>query len=83
MFIKAGKSAEVTIPFDDKTFRYWNVKTDRWEVEMGDYEIMIGASVSDIRLKGSLHVEGTTDVYPYNPAKMQYYYSNFPPEIRA
>lgn len=75
VFIKAGKSAEVTIPFDDKTFRYWNVKTDRWEVEMGDYEIMIGASVSDIRLKGSLHVEGTTDVYPYNPAKMQYYYT--------
>lgn len=30
------------IPFDDKTFRYWNVKTGRWEVEEGEYLIMVG-----------------------------------------
>lgn len=75
VFIKAGESAEVEIPFDDKTFRYWNVKTNQWEIEMGTYEIMIGASVSDIRLKDTLEVEGTTNVYPYNPAMLQYYYT--------
>ena len=51
VFLKAGESKWVTIPFDEYTFRYWNVKTDRWEVEGGSYEIMIGASVEDIRLK--------------------------------
>ena len=75
VFLKSGESKTVTIPFDDKTFRYWNVKTDNWEIEMGDYDIMAGASVNDIRLKGKLSVEGTTDRYPYNPAQLPYYYT--------
>lgn len=37
VFLKAGESRRVTIPFDDKTFRYWNVKTGRWEIEGGNY----------------------------------------------
>ena len=28
-----GESRTVSIALDDKAFRYWNVKTDRWEVE--------------------------------------------------
>lgn len=27
IFLKAGESRSVRIPFDDKTFRYWNVRT--------------------------------------------------------
>lgn len=81
IFLKAGESAEVKIPFDDKTFRYWNVKTDKWEIEMGNYEIMVGASVSDIRVKGTVAVEGTTDIYPYNPAELPYYYTGLVQDI--
>jgi len=75
VFLKAGESREVQIPFDDKTFRYWNVKTNRWEVEMGTYQIMVGASVSDIRLVKELEMDGTTSEYPYNPAELPYYYT--------
>ncbi|MDO4276332.1 MAG: glycoside hydrolase family 3 C-terminal domain-containing protein [Eubacteriales bacterium] len=75
IFLKAGESKEVRIPFDDKTFRYWNVKTNRWEVEGGNYAILIGACVSDIRLKGSVAVEGTTTELPYDPQKMPSYYN--------
>ena len=46
------------IPFDDKTFRYWNVKTGRWEIETGTYNIMIGSSVADIRLTGTIERVG-------------------------
>lgn len=81
VFLKAGESAVVTIPFDDKTFRYWNVKTDKWEIEMGNYEIMVGASVSDIRVKGTVAVEGTTDIYPYHPAELPYYYTGLVQDI--
>lgn len=81
VFLKAGESAVVKIPFDDKTFRYWNVKTDKWEIEMGNYEIMVGASVSDIRVKDTLAVEGTTDIYPYNPAELPYYYTGLVQDI--
>ena len=26
-------------------------------------------------MRGKLHVEGTTDIYPYNPAQLPYYYT--------
>ncbi len=50
MQLQPGESKTVTIPLDDKAFRYWNVKTDRWEVEGGSYQLRVGASVQDIRL---------------------------------
>lgn len=75
VFIKAGESVTVSIPFGDMTFRYFNVETNKWEVEGGEYDIMIGASVADIRLKEKLKVDGTTDVNPYNAAELPSYYS--------
>lgn len=74
VFLKAGESRRVSIPLDDKAFRYFNVKTNRFEVEDGDYEIRIGASARDIRLRGILHIEGTAAPLPYGPLKMQCYY---------
>ena len=75
VYLKAGESKQIQIPFDDKTFRYWNIKTGRWEVETGTYQIMIGASVVDIRLTGTIERTGNKVGYPYNPAKMPYYYT--------
>ena len=65
MFLKAGESKTVTVKLDDKAFRYFNVKTNRWEVETADYEISVGASVADIRLTSKIHVNGTKAVTPY------------------
>ena len=59
VFLKAGESKTVTIPLDDKAFRYWNSKTNRFEIDGGEYELLIGASVEDIRLKASVQVKGT------------------------
>ena len=75
VFLKAGESKRVHIPFDDKTFRYWNVKTGQWEIEEGEYLLMVGASVSDIRLSGKLWVAGTTKEIPYEKKKLPSYYS--------
>ena len=75
VFLKAGESKRVHISFDDKTFRYWNVKTGQWEIEEGEYLLMVGASVSDIRLSGKLWVAGTTKEIPYEKKKLPSYYS--------
>lgn len=75
VFLKAGESRKVRIPFDDKTFRYWNVRTNQWEVEGGTYTIMIGASCLDIRLSAEADVEGTTETWPYYTNRMPSYYS--------
>lgn len=75
VFLKSGESRRVRIPFDDKTFRYWNVRTNWWETEGGTYTIMIGANCMDIRLTAMKEVKGTTEFYPYYINRMPSYYS--------
>ena len=75
VFVKAGESVLVTIPFDDKTFRYFNVKTNKWEIEEGDYQIYVSAAINDVRLEGEIHKAGTTDVAPYDKALLPSYFN--------
>ncbi len=65
VFLKAGERRTVTVALDDKAFRYFNVKTNRWEVETADYAVSVGASVADIRLTDEIHVTGTKAPLPY------------------
>ena len=66
VFIKAGETQKVSIPFDDKTFRYFNTATNKWEVEKGTYDLYIGAASNDIRLEGSVEQEGSGAKAPYD-----------------
>lgn len=75
VFLNPGASKTVSIPFDNKTFRYFNVKTNSWEIESADYEILIGSSSTDIRLADVIAIEGTGAPLPYNKAKLPSYYS--------
>ncbi len=75
VFLKAGESKSIRIPFDDKTFRYWNTNTGQWEIEGGTYRIQVGSNAADMRLEGRIIVPGTTENYPYVKAKMPSYYS--------
>ena len=75
VFLKAGESRNIRIDFDDKTFRYWNIRTSKWEKEDGEYHMMVGASSADIRLETEIHVDGTTEEYPYYTNRMPSYYS--------
>lgn len=75
VFLKAGEEKEVFLPFDERTFRYFNVKTDRFEIEGGRYEVSVGASSADIRLSGSIEVAGTKAPAPYDRERLKDYYS--------
>ncbi len=75
VFLKAGESREVTISLDDKAFRYFNVETDKFEIDGGTYGILIGASVADIRLSGTVDVKGTNAPAPENLKKLPSYVS--------
>ncbi len=57
--LKAGESETVTVELDDKAFRFFNPESNRWEIENADYEIMVAASASDVKLFKTIHVEGT------------------------
>lgn len=75
VFLKAGESKTIVIPFDDKTFRYFHVKNNKWEVEEGEYLIQVGTNVADIKLSEKHFVKGTTQDVPYNMEKMPSYKS--------
>lgn len=75
VFLRPGEEKEVHIPLDSKAFRYWNVKTNRWEIEGGEYEIRIGASSEDIRLRTMITVAGTGAPCPYVRQELTSYYS--------
>ncbi len=75
IYLKAGEKKRIFLPFDDKTFRYWNIESNSWETEGGVYDIMVAASIEDIRLKGELKVAGTGAKCPYRKEKMPSYYS--------
>lgn len=73
--LQPGESKTVTIPLDDKAFRYWNTKTDSWEVEGGSYELRVGASSADICLTSVVEVAGTGAPNPYAGKHLPHYTS--------
>lgn len=73
--LAAGESRTVTLPLDDKAFRYWNTRTDCWEVEGGRYEVRVGASSADIRLTDNVDIRGTNAPDPYAGKALPHYKS--------
>lgn len=69
-----GEKQRISITLDDKAFRFWNVKANRWEIEGGEYELLVGASVEDIRLCEKISVHGTATVHPYEDRDLDRYY---------
>ena len=73
--LAAGESKTVTLTLDDKAFRYWNTRTESWEVEGGTYELRVGASSADIRLTAAVEVIGTDALNPYAGRALPHYQS--------
>ena len=71
--LRPGESRTVVIPLDDKAFRYWNIQTDRWEIEGGQYELRVGASCADIRLAAAVEIAGTDAPDPYAGKTLPHY----------
>ena len=73
--LEAGESKLVSIPLDDKAFRYWNDPAGHWAVEGGSYTVRVGACSEDIRLEATVTVEASGDANPYDGMAMSHYLS--------
>lgn len=73
--LDVGEEKQVEVKFDEYTFRYFNILTNKWEIEGGEYEIIVGASVADEKLSAKINVKGTNAPNPYDREKLPSYYS--------
>ena len=73
--LKAGEEKEVVIPFDDKTFRFFDTRTNTWEVEAGTYRIQIGRNANEIELKTDVTIVGTVKEGPYSEEVLPSYFA--------
>jgi len=55
--LEAGKSQRVEIELGSEAFRFWNPATKQWTIEPGAFEIRVGASSADIRLKETIRLK--------------------------
>ena len=76
-----GQTKSIHIPFDEYSFRFFNAKTNQFEIEDGIYEIYIGSSVEDIHLEGVIKIQGTMRELPYDISLLKTYQSLFVSKI--
>ncbi len=57
VFLKAGETATVAMNIADRDVSIWDVSTHSFTVIPGEFDIMVGASSMDIRVKGTVVVK--------------------------
>ena len=73
--LEAGEEKEVVIPFDDKTFRFFDVRTNTWEVESGTYCLMVGRNANQVELQMDISITGTVKNGCYSRETLPSYFS--------
>ena len=73
--LEPGEKQFVTIPFDDKSFRFFDTRTNTWEIETGTYDIMIGKDAEHIIFEEQLIVDGTVPDGRYSSQSTPDYFS--------
>ena len=67
LYLAVGEARTITLGFDESELSYYNTREQAWITENGSYEVCIGASSRDIRLKDSITVSGkSTAAAPYS-----------------
>jgi len=54
--LKPGESRDTSITLTRPAFRYFDEQKNLWVQEPGNYEILVGSSSRDIRMKGSIEI---------------------------
>lgn len=77
VFLEAGEEKTIELTLDKRAFAFFNVKTDDWFVESGEFQVLVGASSRDIRLSKAVTVKsGVEAEIPDYRASAPNYYSN-------
>lgn len=54
VMLSTGETKTVEFTLDDDAFAFWDDSAKKWTVEPGEFDILVGASSADIRLKDTV-----------------------------
>jgi beta-glucosidase len=57
VLLQPGETKKVSVPLDRSAFGFYDEKQGAWVAEAGEFKILAGASVRDIRASGSFNLE--------------------------
>lgn len=57
-----GETKTVSFRLDKRAFSYWNTDIHDWYAESGAYELLLGSSSRDIRLKGQVKITASKEL---------------------
>lgn len=72
--LEPGETQEVSIKFDEFSFRVFDAKNRKFVIEKGEYSIYVGSNVEDIKLTGKLEKDGVVLDDIYDKEKLNKYY---------
>lgn len=75
VWLQPGEEKTVEIELDKRAFAFWNCLIRDWTVESGDFEIQVGASCRDIKLKDTTSVVGDNHEIKNREKEIPSYYS--------
>jgi beta-glucosidase len=76
VYLKPGEKKQVKMSFTLSDLAYYHVDRKEWVVENGDYQVLIAASATDIRLSASLSITSQPDIAsPYSREQLKHYFS--------
>ncbi|MBN1874343.1 MAG: glycoside hydrolase family 3 C-terminal domain-containing protein [Anaerolineae bacterium] len=77
-----GEEQEVVIILGYRAFAYFNTGIKDWHVVSGNYQILVGASSRDIRLRGEVEVESSRPDVDISARDQHPTYIHFPEDAR-
>jgi beta-glucosidase len=53
VFLQPNETKNISIELNQRDLSYWDIKTNNWLAEKGEFEVLLGTSLNDIKLKKS------------------------------
>lgn len=73
--LNPGETRTISHTLRSNDFSFYNTNSKEWEVESGEFEILIGASSRDIKLNETIFVEGSAKNIPNYKDKAPSYFN--------
>jgi len=57
IFLEPGEEKEVSIPLNFRSFAYYDMNGKQWKIDPGNFELLVGSSSTDIKLRTLITIE--------------------------